>query len=166
MLIKSTDVRGWLTTRFFWSPEIGSIVAIVFSIKWRVKYGQGQQVRGAQVCNPSVGTLPRQFIMATLQWRAPLLRQRRKIFSNTLIPVISRRFHATQAYVEQDPSRTPNQRRHWSKPEIKEIYDSPLLELVFRAAQAHRISHDPSKVQLCTLMNIKSLYKPLTSTHP
>lgn len=97
--------------------------------------------------------------MATLQWRASLLRQRTKLSSNTLIPAIPRRFHATQAWEDQ------NQRRHWSKPEIKEIYDSPLLDLVFRAAQAHRISHDPSKVQLCTLMNIKSpcrllAYKP------
>ncbi|KAK2462052.1 hypothetical protein APHAL10511_006515 [Amanita phalloides] len=40
--------------------------------------------------------------------------------------------------------------------EIQEIYDTPLLGLVFRAASVHRKYHDPSKIQLCTLMNIKS----------
>jgi biotin synthase len=102
--------------------------------------------------------------MATLQWRASLLRQRTRLSSNTLILAIPRRFHATQAWGDQEPLPTP--RRHWSKSEIKEIYDSPLLELVFRAAEAHRASHDPSKVQLCTLMNIKSLCRLLAYKLP
>ncbi|RDB29273.1 Biotin synthase [Hypsizygus marmoreus] len=46
--------------------------------------------------------------------------------------------------------------RTWTKQEIQTIYDSPLLDLVFRAATIHRQHHDPSKVQLCTLMNIKT----------
>ncbi len=51
-------------------------------------------------------------------------------------------------------------RHDWSKKEIQEIYDSPLLDLVYRAAGVHRQHHDPSKIQLCTLMNIKSTYVP------
>ncbi|KAI0343940.1 biotin synthase [Trametopsis cervina] len=47
-------------------------------------------------------------------------------------------------------------RHDWRKGEIKAIYDTPLLELVFRAAAVHREHHDPSKIQLCTLMNIKT----------
>jgi biotin synthase len=47
-------------------------------------------------------------------------------------------------------------RNDWKKEEIQAIYDTPLLELVFRAASVHRENNDPSKVQLCTLMNIKS----------
>lgn len=47
-------------------------------------------------------------------------------------------------------------RHTWAKQEIQQIYDIPLLDLVFRAAAVHRQYHDPSKVQLCTLMNIKS----------
>ncbi|KAH9982205.1 biotin synthase [Lactifluus volemus] len=39
--------------------------------------------------------------------------------------------------------------------EVKRVFDSPLLELVFRAASVHRQHHDSSKIQLCTLMNIK-----------
>jgi biotin synthase len=48
-------------------------------------------------------------------------------------------------------------RHTWAKQEIQQIYDTPLLDLVFRAAAVHREHHDPSKVQLCTLMNIKSM---------
>lgn len=47
-------------------------------------------------------------------------------------------------------------RHDWTKEEVKQIYDTPLLDLVFRAAWVHRQHHDPSKIQLCTLMNIKS----------
>lgn len=47
-------------------------------------------------------------------------------------------------------------RHDWSRDEIQKIYDTPLMELVFRAASVHRQYHDPSKIQLCTLMNIKS----------
>ncbi|GLB36422.1 putative biotin and Thiamin Synthesis associated domain containing protein [Lyophyllum shimeji] len=51
-------------------------------------------------------------------------------------------------------ARTPT--RSWAKEEIQAIYDAPLLNLVFRAASVHRQHHDPSKIQLCTLMNIKT----------
>lgn len=47
-------------------------------------------------------------------------------------------------------------RHTWRKEEIQKIYDTPLLDLIFRAASIHRKHHDPSKVQLCTLMNIKT----------
>src|ERR1700735_1806689 len=47
--------------------------------------------------------------------------------------------------------------RTWAKQEIQQTYDAPLLDLVFRAAAVHRQHHDPSKIQLCTLMNIKSM---------
>ncbi|KAF9452533.1 biotin synthase [Macrolepiota fuliginosa MF-IS2] len=47
-------------------------------------------------------------------------------------------------------------RHNWRRKEIKEIYDSPLMDLVFRAASVHRQHQDPSKIQLCTLMNIKT----------
>jgi len=50
----------------------------------------------------------------------------------------------------------PPTRHDWTKEEVKQIYHTPLLDLVFHAACVHRQNHDPSKVQLCTLMNIKS----------
>lgn len=60
------------------------------------------------------------------------------------------------------PSRpaTSALRHDWKKEEIHKIYDTPLLELVFRAASVHREHNDATKVQLCTLMNIKSALHP------
>ncbi|TFK90234.1 biotin synthase [Polyporus arcularius HHB13444] len=63
-----------------------------------------------------------------------------------------RRALATHA---SSPATSPT-RHSWTKQEIQKIYDSPLLDLVFRAASVHRQHHDPSKIQLCTLMNIKT----------
>lgn len=45
---------------------------------------------------------------------------------------------------------------HWNKDDIQAIYESPLLNLIFAAQTQHRRYHDPSTVQLCTLMNIKT----------
>ncbi|KAJ3827405.1 hypothetical protein EV361DRAFT_110536 [Lentinula raphanica] len=47
-------------------------------------------------------------------------------------------------------------RHDWTRQEIQEIFNGPLMDLVFRAASVHRKYQDPSKIQLCTLMNIKT----------
>jgi biotin synthase len=47
-------------------------------------------------------------------------------------------------------------RHDWTDAEIRAIHDLPLPELVFRAQAAHRAFHDPTKVQLCTLVSIKT----------
>lgn len=44
----------------------------------------------------------------------------------------------------------------WSKEQLASIYHTPLIELVHNAQLQHRKWQDPSKVQLCTLMNIKT----------
>ncbi|KAF9036510.1 biotin synthase [Hymenopellis radicata] len=62
--------------------------------------------------------------------------------------------HVTATYPSQ--ANVSQTRHDWTKKEIQDIYDSPLLDLVFRAASVHRQSHDPTKIQLCTLMNIKT----------
>ena len=72
-----------------------------------------------------------------------------------------RRWHATavqqDAFIAPTPTaRTTLVRKYWSKQEIRSVYDTPLLHLVFRAATVHRAHNDPNKIQLCTLMNIKS----------
>lgn len=43
-----------------------------------------------------------------------------------------------------------------SRQEVRDIYELPFPELLFRAASAHREHHDPLKVQFCQLENIKS----------
>jgi len=44
----------------------------------------------------------------------------------------------------------------YSKEDIIAIYNKPLMELVFEAAQVHREFHDPSKIQVSTLISIKT----------
>ncbi len=47
-------------------------------------------------------------------------------------------------------------RNDWTLEEIKEIYNRPLLQLVYDAASVHRLWHDPEAVQICTLLSIKT----------
>jgi biotin synthase len=47
-------------------------------------------------------------------------------------------------------------RHNWGKDEITGIYNLPLLELIYSAATIHRRYHDPSEVQVCSLLSIKT----------
>ncbi|KAI9636533.1 biotin synthase [Dioszegia hungarica] len=47
-------------------------------------------------------------------------------------------------------------RTNWRRSEIQKIFDGPLMETIFRAATVHRMHHDASRIQMCTLMNIKT----------
>ncbi|MDO5509675.1 MAG: biotin synthase BioB [Weeksellaceae bacterium] len=48
------------------------------------------------------------------------------------------------------------ERKIWSVEEILTIYNKPLLDLVFEAASTHRQHHDPNKVQVSSLISIKT----------
>lgn len=47
-------------------------------------------------------------------------------------------------------------RHDWTIAEIKDIYNTPLLELVYRAATVHRKYNETAEVQVCTLLSIKT----------
>ena len=47
-------------------------------------------------------------------------------------------------------------RNDWTKEEIKEIFDKPVMELIYEAATVHRTYNDPNEVQVCTLLSIKT----------
>ena len=47
-------------------------------------------------------------------------------------------------------------RNNWTKEEISEIYNSPLLDLIYRAATVHRENKDYSEVQISSLLSIKT----------
>ena len=47
-------------------------------------------------------------------------------------------------------------RNDWSLEEIQAIYETPLLELVYRAATIHRQNNETAEVQVCTLLSIKT----------
>jgi biotin synthase len=50
-----------------------------------------------------------------------------------------------------------NEERHnWTKEEILDIYNLPMMELLYRAATIHREHHDPNTVQVSTLLSIKT----------
>jgi biotin synthase len=51
---------------------------------------------------------------------------------------------------------TSTVRHDWTKPEIAEIYALPFYELMYRAATVHRMYWNPSEVQQCTLLSIKT----------
>lgn len=46
--------------------------------------------------------------------------------------------------------------KKYSKDEILDIYNTPLLELIFRAASVHRMFHDASEVQVSSLLSVKT----------
>lgn len=47
-------------------------------------------------------------------------------------------------------------RNDWTIEEIRAIYDMPILELIYKAASVHREYNDPSEVQVCTLLSVKT----------
>lgn len=47
-------------------------------------------------------------------------------------------------------------RADWTMGEIKAIYNQSLLDLIYQAATVHRQWHQPSQVQVCTLLSVKT----------
>ena len=47
-------------------------------------------------------------------------------------------------------------KNNWTKEEISEIYNTPLLELIYKASKVHREYHATGEVQVCTLLSIKT----------
>lgn len=47
-------------------------------------------------------------------------------------------------------------RHNWSYEEIKDIYDLPVLELIYKAQTIHRQNFHPNKVQVSSLISIKT----------
>ncbi|MEA1787230.1 biotin synthase BioB [Arenibacter sp. GZD96] len=49
-----------------------------------------------------------------------------------------------------------NLRHNWTKAEILDIYNKPLMDLLYEAASVHRTHHEPNTVQVSTLISIKT----------
>lgn len=69
--------------------------------------------------------------------------------------------HDRNALYESEGARTMGGvtaavRHDWTREEIAEIYGLPLHELMYRAGTVHRMYWDPSEVQQCTLLSIKT----------
>lgn len=46
--------------------------------------------------------------------------------------------------------------KNWKLQEVLGIYNIPLMELIYKAAQTHRQNHNPLEVQISTLLSIKT----------
>lgn len=46
-------------------------------------------------------------------------------------------------------------RHNWTKEELLEIYNKPLMELIYEAATVHREWHKADEVQISTLLSVK-----------
>ena len=51
---------------------------------------------------------------------------------------------------------TDTVRHDWTREEIRAIYNSPLLDLVYRAATVYRAHHNAREMQVCKLISIKT----------
>jgi len=47
-------------------------------------------------------------------------------------------------------------RTDWTRDEVRQLYDTPLMELIYRAATVHREHQATGEVQVCTLLSIKT----------
>jgi biotin synthase len=63
---------------------------------------------------------------------------------------------ARKSSVFEDAVNATGTRTNWTREEIAEIYNTPLIKLTYAAASVHQRFHDPAAIQMCTLMNIKT----------
>jgi biotin synthase len=66
-------------------------------------------------------------------------------------------YYSRIAYFWQDKTKSMSEiKHHWTKEQILEIYNKPMMDLLFEAASLHRKYHDPNVVQVSTLLSIKT----------
>ena len=63
-------------------------------------------------------------------------------------------FHGHAHFAAPPPGVTV--RHDWTLPEVRALYELPLLELIHRAQTVHRAVFQDNKVQLCSLLSIKT----------
>ncbi|KVI08281.1 Aldolase-type TIM barrel, partial [Cynara cardunculus var. scolymus] len=63
---------------------------------------------------------------------------------------------SSAAAAEAERTIREGPRNDWKREEIKNVYDSPLLDLLFHGAQVHRHAQNFREVQQCTLLSIKT----------
>ncbi|RPA88270.1 biotin synthase [Ascobolus immersus RN42] len=74
----------------------------------------------------------------------------------TTSDVLPSQLPKAQPSVFENALQANSPRNNWTREEIKEIYETPLMQLAFGAGTLHRRFHNPAAIQMCTLMNIKT----------
>ena len=64
--------------------------------------------------------------------------------------------NAVDASLHRSTPAVGDIRHDWTREEIRALFDLPFPELMFRAQTVHRQNFDPAKVQLSTLLSIKT----------
>ncbi|KAK4278763.1 hypothetical protein QN277_016563 [Acacia crassicarpa] len=84
----------------------------------------------------------------------------RPIFRAHQRPFFSLLFHSSYtssaAAIQAERTIREGSRNDWAREEVKSVYDSPVLDLLFHGAQVHRHAHNFREVQQCTLLSIKT----------
>ena len=52
--------------------------------------------------------------------------------------------------------QTETNRKTWTRAEVSQLFELPLMDLLFQAQTVHRENHDPNHVQLSSLLSIKT----------
>uniref|UniRef100_A0A803Q6V0 biotin synthase n=1 Tax=Cannabis sativa TaxID=3483 RepID=A0A803Q6V0_CANSA len=65
-------------------------------------------------------------------------------------------YSSSAAAIQAERTVKEGPRNDWTRDEIKAVYDSPVLDLLFHGAQVHRHAHNFREVQQCTLLSIKT----------
>ncbi|CAL8992541.1 unnamed protein product [Prunus brigantina] len=63
---------------------------------------------------------------------------------------------SSAAAIQAERTIRQGPRNDWNRDEIKAVYGSPVLDLLFHGAQVHRHTHSFREVQQCTLLSIKT----------
>nr|AFK47900.1 unknown [Medicago truncatula] len=88
-------------------------------------------------------------------WLGPILRSQSR--SSIWVLQHCNSFSTSSAAAIQAEKTIQNgPRNDWTKDEVKSIYDSPILDLLFHGAQVHRHAHNFREVQQCTLLSVKT----------
>jgi biotin synthase len=62
----------------------------------------------------------------------------------------------SQAIAAERPAPTSASQRHWTTAQVRELYELPFADLIFRAQTVHRQHFDANEVQMSTLLSIKT----------
>ncbi|KAI8002759.1 hypothetical protein LOK49_LG08G02072 [Camellia lanceoleosa] len=80
----------------------------------------------------------------------------RRPLLSMILNLHSSSYSSSAAEIQAERTIRDGPRHDWTRDEIKSIYDSPLLDLLFHGAQVHRHAHNFREVQQCTLLSIKT----------
>ncbi|KAI9073107.1 hypothetical protein K1719_044916 [Acacia pycnantha] len=83
----------------------------------------------------------------------PIFRAHQRPFFSLLL---HSSYSSSAAAIQAERTIREGSRNDWAREEVKSVYDSPVLDLLFHGAQVHRHAHNFREVQQCTLLSIKT----------